>query len=63
MVTGRMAPTMTRLLFALAALAAGLGSCDDVKGNGLVASGYFAGYHSNDFPVSAIPWSKYTDVK
>ncbi|KAL0939917.1 glycoside hydrolase family 18 protein [Colletotrichum truncatum] len=32
--------------------------------SGLVASTYFAGYHANrGFPVSAMPWEKYTDVK
>ncbi|KAF6798250.1 glycoside hydrolase family 18 protein [Colletotrichum sojae] len=32
--------------------------------SGIVASTYFAGYHANrGFPVSAIPWEKYTDVK
>ncbi|KAK2058009.1 family 18 glycosyl hydrolase [Colletotrichum caudatum] len=31
---------------------------------GKVASTYFAGYHANrGFPVSSIPWEKYTDVK
>ncbi|KAK2012516.1 family 18 glycosyl hydrolase [Colletotrichum eremochloae] len=31
---------------------------------GVVASGYFAGYHANrGFPVSSIPWNKYSDVK
>ncbi|TDZ34920.1 Chitinase A1 [Colletotrichum spinosum] len=31
---------------------------------GLVASTYFAGYHSNrGFPVSSMPWEKYTDAK
>ncbi|KAK2042639.1 family 18 glycosyl hydrolase [Colletotrichum somersetense] len=31
---------------------------------GMVASTYFAGYHANrGFPVSSIPWEKYTDVK
>ncbi|KAK1975762.1 family 18 glycosyl hydrolase [Colletotrichum cereale] len=31
---------------------------------GLVAATYFAGYHANrGFPVSSIPWEKYTDVK
>ena len=30
----------------------------------LVASSYFAGFHANrGFPVSAMPWDKYTDVK
>jgi chitinase len=30
----------------------------------LVASTYFAGFHANrGFPVSAMPWNKYTDVK
>ncbi|KAF5963921.1 hypothetical protein FCOIX_13637, partial [Fusarium coicis] len=30
----------------------------------LVASTYFAGFHANrGFPVSAMPWDKYTDVK
>ncbi|KAK1983998.1 family 18 glycosyl hydrolase [Colletotrichum cereale] len=32
--------------------------------NQLVASTYFAGYHANrGFPVSSIPWEKFTDVK
>lgn len=32
--------------------------------SGLVASTYFAGFHANrGFPVSAMPWDKYTDAK
>jgi chitinase len=32
--------------------------------SGLVASTYFAGFHANrGFPVSSMPWDKYTDVK
>ncbi|EFQ27378.1 glycosyl hydrolase family 18 [Colletotrichum graminicola M1.001] len=31
---------------------------------GMVASSYFAGFHADEgFPVSSIPWEKYTDVK
>jgi chitinase len=30
----------------------------------LVASTYFAGFHANrGFPVSSMPWDKYTDAK
>lgn len=32
--------------------------------SGLVAATYFAGYHANrGFPVSSIPWDKYTEIK
>ncbi|SPJ70992.1 related to endochitinase [Fusarium torulosum] len=32
--------------------------------SGLVASTYFAGFHANrGFPVSSMPWDKYTDAK
>ncbi|KAI6752448.1 hypothetical protein HG530_013817 [Fusarium avenaceum] len=32
--------------------------------SGLVASTYFAGFHANrGFPVSSMPWDKFTDVK
>lgn len=31
---------------------------------GLVAATYFAGYHADrGFPVSSIPWDKYTEIK
>lgn len=32
--------------------------------SGLVAATYFAGYHADrGFPVSSIPWDKYTEIK
>lgn len=32
--------------------------------SGLVSATYFAGYHTDrGFPVSSIPWDKYTEIK
>lgn len=46
-------------LLGLSAVASGLPS-----DSSLVASTYFAGFHANKgFPVSEMPWKKYTDVK
>ncbi|GKT82370.1 glycosyl hydrolase family 18 protein [Colletotrichum tofieldiae] len=54
----------------LAALLAVGASAAPCPGNGtsnstgVVASTYFAGYHANrGFPVSSMPWEKYTDAK
>ncbi|EXF85132.1 hypothetical protein COL5a_002425 [Colletotrichum fioriniae] len=39
-------------------------SARNVNTSGVVASTYFAGYHANrGFPVSDMPWDKYTDAK
>lgn len=42
-------------------------ACVKTSGNSsssLVAASYFAGYHIDDgFPVSSIPWDRYTEVK
>ncbi|OHF04139.1 glycosyl hydrolase family 18 [Colletotrichum orchidophilum] len=53
-------------LAALLAVGASASPCSatNVNTSGVVASAYFAGYHANrGFPVSKIPWEKYTDVK
>ncbi|TQN63783.1 Chitinase A1, partial [Colletotrichum shisoi] len=48
----------------LAALLAVGASAAPYATTGIVASTYFAGYHANrGFPVSSMPWEKYTDVK
>jgi chitinase len=41
-----------------------LTSSADATSSGLVASTYFAGFHANrGFPVSSMPWDKFTDTK
>lgn len=36
----------------------------NTSSSGLVAATYFAGYHTDDgFPVSEMPWDRYTEVK
>ncbi|KAJ4005551.1 hypothetical protein NW752_002384 [Fusarium irregulare] len=41
-----------------------LTSSVDAASSGLVASTYFAGFHANrGFPVSSMPWDKFTDAK
>ncbi|GKT43536.1 chitinase A1 [Colletotrichum spaethianum] len=48
-------------LAALLAVGASAAPCPE---SGVVASTYFAGYHANrGFPVSSMPWEKYTDAK
>lgn len=56
--------------YSLSALAVGLLGLGGASGaavsypSSLVASTYFAGFHSNrGFPVSDMPWDKFTDVK
>lgn len=33
-------------------------------GSGMIAATYFAGYHADEgFPLSSMPWDRYTEVK
>lgn len=42
----------------------GAGAASYPSSPSLVASTYFAGFHANrGFPVSDMPWDKFTDVK
>ncbi|OHW99382.1 glycosyl hydrolase family 18 protein [Colletotrichum incanum] len=51
-------------LLAVGASAAPCSGNGTSNSTGVVASTYFAGYHANrGFPVSSMPWDKYTDAK
>ncbi|EIW77029.1 glycoside hydrolase family 18 protein [Coniophora puteana RWD-64-598 SS2] len=50
------------LIFLLSAAGAALGAPSSVKRDGSVAVGWYANYHSSDFPLSSVSWSKYTTL-